>query len=259
MTLEAIIQEFRHKVCGEIRLTSEGVNRYLVLTPFMFDDGDHLCILLKREGTKWYLSDEGHTFMHVSYDEIDIEQGNRRKIIDNVLLSYGIRNDNGELKAVIEGDAYGDTFYSFVQGLIKITDISYLTRERVRSTFLEDFQSFLGERVPEDRRAFDYSDPQHDPERKYVVDCRINGARRPLFVFAVPNDDKCRDATITCLKYEKFGVPFIASAIFENQEEINRRVLARFSDVCEKQFPSLQSAKDRFEPYWKGLIGNYHP
>jgi hypothetical protein len=120
---------------------------------------------------------------------------------------------------------------------------------------MEDFRSFLERQVPEDRRVFDYSDPKHDPDRKYVVDCRINRTHRPLFVFAVPHDDKCRDATITCLQYEKFGVPFIATAVFENQEEINRRVLARFSDVCEKQFPSLQSAKERFETYWKGIIG----
>ena len=255
MTPETITKEFRRKVCEEIRLTSEGVNRYIVFTPFMFDDGDHLCILLKRAGDRWYLSDEGHTFMHVSYDEIDIERGTRSKIIDAVLLSYGIRNEDGELKSIIEGDAYGDALYSFVQGLIKITDVSYLTRERVRSTFLEDFQSFLTEQVPEDRRVFDYNNPQRDPERKYIVDCRVNGTRRPLFVFAVPNDDRCRDATITCLQYEKFEVPFVATAIFENQVEINRRVLARFSDVCEKQFPSLQSAKERFDPYWKGLIG----
>ncbi len=132
MNPESIVQEFRRKVCEEIRLTSEGVNRYIVFTPFMFDDGDHLSILLKRENDKWYLSDEGHTFMHVSYDEIDIERGTRSKIIDSVLLSNGIRNETGELRSVIEGDAYGDALYSFVQGLIKITDISYLTRERVR-------------------------------------------------------------------------------------------------------------------------------
>ncbi len=48
-------------------------------------------------------------------------------------------------------------------------------------------------------------------------------------------------------------MPFVAGAIFENQEEINRKVLARYSDVCEKQFASLQSAKERFDTYLKGL------
>lgn len=256
MVSENIVDDFRKKVCEGIRLESEGIDRYIVFAPFMFDDGDHFPILLKRKGDHWYLTDEGHTFMHVSYDEIDIERGTRSKIIDTVLSSYNIQNDNGELKAIIKGDGYGDTLYSFVQGLIKITDISYLTRERVRSTFMEDFRAFLEEQIPEDRRIFDYSDPQYDPNRKYVVDCRINGNKRPLFVYAIPNDDKCRDATITCLHYEKLQVPFIATAIFESQEEINRRVLARFSDVCEKQLSSLQSAEERFVPYWKGLISS---
>ena len=254
MISENIVDDFRKKVCQEVRLASEGINRYMVFTPFMFDDGDHLSILLKRKNDHWYLSDEGHTFMHVSYDEIDIERGTRSKIIDAVLSSYGIQNDNGELRAIIKADAYGDALYSFVQGLIKITDVSYLTRERVRSTFMEDFRAFLEEQVPEDKRIFDYHDLQHDPDRKYVVDCRINGAKRPLFVYAVPNDDRCRDATITCLQYEKYQVQFSATAIFESQEEINRRVLARFSDVCEKQFSSLQSARERFESYWKELV-----
>ena len=256
MTMQTIEEQFKRKVCEEIRLMAEGVNRYVVLTPFMFDDGDHLSILLRCQDGRWYLTDEGHTFMHLSYDEIDIEHGTRRNIIDTVLMSYGIRNEEGELKSFIEGAAYGDALYSFVQGLIKITDVSYLTQERVRSTFMEDFRTLLEEQVPESRRVLNYSDPQHDPDRNYVVDCRINGDRRPLFVFAILNDNRCRDATITCLQYERFGLGFVATGVFENQQEINRRVLARFSDVCEKQFPSLQSARERFQAYWKALAAD---
>jgi len=249
MNIDSITAEFREMVCKEIRLQREGINRYIVFTPFMFDDGDHLPIVLRQEEQQWYLTDEAHTFMHVSYDEIDVECGTRSKIIDKVLLSYGIKNIKGELRINIENEAFGDAIYSFIQGLIKITDISYLKRERVLSTFIEDFRLLLEENIIEEKRIFNYSDKQHDPDRKYIVDCRIDINKHPLFMFAIPNDDKCRDATITCLQHEEFGASFIASAIFEDHEEINRRVLARFSDVCEKQFPSLQSAKERFNSY----------
>jgi len=258
MTTDNILQDFRQKVCEKIRLSSEGINRYIAFTPFMFDDGDHLSILLKKENDRWYLTDEGHTFMHISYDEIDFERGTRRKVIDTVLLSYGIKSIEGELRSYVENDAFGDALYSFVQGLIKITDISYLTRERVRSTFLEDFRYLIEKKIPEERRVFDYTDPRRDPERKYPVDCRINGAESPIFLWAIPNNDRCRDATITCLQYEKLGLSFIPTAIFENQEEINRRVLARFSDVCEKQFPSLQSARERLDSYLQRTLGRLH-
>ena len=79
------------------------------------------------------------------------------------------------------------------QGLLKITDITYLSRERVRSTFMEDFKMFVTAEIPKERLKFDYSDSSHDPEGKYLVDCRVNGMQKPLFIYAIANDDKCRE------------------------------------------------------------------
>ena len=88
----------------------------------------------------------------------------------------------------------------------------------------------------------------------YSVDCRVNSMERPLFVFALPGDDKTRDATISMLQFEKWGLPFRSMAIFEDQETINRKVLARFSDVCGKQFSSLETNRDRIERYWREIL-----
>ena len=38
------------------------------ITPFRFDDGDHIAIVLKKEQGRWLLSDGGHTYMHLTYD-----------------------------------------------------------------------------------------------------------------------------------------------------------------------------------------------
>ena len=146
---------------------------------------------------------------------------------------------------------YGDALFSFVQGLLKISDVSYLSRERVRSTFMNDFRTVMSEAIPEERRSFDWSDPEHDPQGMYTVDCRINGLRRPLFVHALSSDGRTRDATIALLQFERWEMPFRSLAIFEDQESINRKVLARFSDVCEKQFSSLTSNRERIARFLK--------
>ena len=133
--LEAIEQDFHRQVSQKIRLLSEGTDRFRVLTPFLFDDGDHLAIVLKREETRWVFSDEGHTYMHLAcdIDEKDLHRGTRQKIISNALSTFGIEDQEGELVLEVSEERYGDALYSFVQGLLEITDVSFLSRERIRS------------------------------------------------------------------------------------------------------------------------------
>jgi hypothetical protein len=256
MTIETIEQDFKKKVCEKIRIASEGIDRYRVFTPFLFEDGDHLAIVLKREKSVWSLTDEGHTYMHLTYDleEKYLQRGTRQKIITNTLSAFRVEDREGELFLRVTHNQFGDALYSFIQALMKITDISFLSHERVRSTFMEDFRAMMTETVPENRRAFDWNDPIHDPQSMYTVDCRLNSMKRPLFIFALPNDDRVRDTTIALLQFEKWGILQRSLAIFEDQETINRKVLARFSDVCEKQFSSLGVNRERIIRYLKDTL-----
>lgn len=256
MAIQEVEREFKQKVCDRIKVIPEGIDRFRVFTPFVFDDGDHLSIVLKKIEGAWSLSDEGHTFMHLTYDmdERDLRTGTRQKVISNALAAFSVREDSGELIERVQDDRYGDALYNFVQALLKVTDVSYLSRERVRSTFMEDFRGFLSEAIPADRRIFQWADPKHDPQKKYIVDCKVNGLARPLFVFALQGDDRVRDATISLLQFERWGLAFRAVGIYEDQEEVNRKVVARFSDVCEKQFSSLSANRDRISRYFQDAL-----
>jgi hypothetical protein len=98
LTPGAITENFRQRVGRQIDLTPEGENRYRVITPFRFEDGDHFGIVLKYERNRWILTDEASTLMHMSYwlDDEDLESGRRQEILQESLSLFEVENRDGE-------------------------------------------------------------------------------------------------------------------------------------------------------------------
>ena len=256
MPIDAIERDFKAKVCEMVRIVSDGSERYRVFTPFTFDDGDGLSIVLKKDGGGWVLSDEANTYMRLTYDmdEQDLYRGQRQVVISNALSLFQVEDRDGELVLVVPDEMYGDALFSFVQAILRIADVSYLSRERVRSTFMHDFRGLVLDSAPKERVEFNWSDSQRDPQGMYSVDCRINGMDPPLFIHALTGDAKTRDATIALHQFEKWGMSFRSFAIFENRDAIPRNVLARFDDVCEEHFPSLEGDRDKIPSFIREAI-----
>jgi len=256
----AIVENFRERIGRQVEITPEGNNRYRVITPFRFDDGDHFGIVLKHLGDRWILTDEASTLMHLSYwlDDEDLESGHRQELIQGSLSVFGLENRDGEFIMPVTDEQFGDALFSFIQALSKVSDVSFLSRERVRSTFMEDFRTFFRLRVPEERLKFSWTEPNHDPKRLFHVDCRINGMNRPLLVFALNSDNRVKDATITLLKFETWGLGYRSLGIFEEQQEVNRNDLAKFTDICDKTYSSLSENSARIEQRLMKLLEEGH-
>ncbi|MBN9400668.1 MAG: DUF1828 domain-containing protein ['Candidatus Kapabacteria' thiocyanatum] len=245
----SIESELRASISREVVLHREG-SRWLVFTPFRFDDGDSFVIALHKDQNRWYFSDEGHTLMHLSYriDEAMLQKGNRAEIISGTLSPFDVKNKRGVLVKDVEDDDFGNALYSFIQAIVKVSDVSMLSRDRVRSTFLEDVDNFLRE-VVGTGLVKDWIDKKYDSEARYRVPYAIETVRNPLWVFPIQSDSTVQDATIVMLKHESWGTAFEGVGIFEQQSTISRDRLARFSDVCGKQFSSLEGNRDRIKDY----------
>ena len=99
-----------------------------MFTPFQFEDGDFFSIVLKNENGKWFLTDEGHTLMHLSYElDIDlIEKGARAQILSNVLSQFELSVKDGAITSELNG-SWGDSLVSYIPGVVRISDINYMS------------------------------------------------------------------------------------------------------------------------------------
>ena len=249
-------RHFSDGVCGQVRIRGDGTDRFRVFAPFLFDDGDHLPIVLKRDHSRWVLSDEANTLMRLTYeiDESDLWKGTRGTIINAAISTFGIENRDGELIRGVTANGYGEAFFAFSQAILQIADVTYLSRDRVKSTFIDDFHRLLSDAAPPDRCDFDWHHPIHDPMAIYGVDCRISGGQSDLVVHALTGDAKTRDATIALHQFATWPITIRSVAIFEDQEKIGRDVLARFSDVSGTQFSSIGPNRQRIHDLVDGHI-----
>ena len=253
MSIKSIEKDFIDNVSAKIRVLPDGKNRFRVLTPFRFDDGDHITIVLKKDAEGWVLSDEGHTYMHLTYDirEEQLFSGTRHQIISNALSAFKVEDRFGELMLPVQEARFGDALYAFAQALVKTGDVLCLSREHAQSVFMEDFQTLLQEIVPEADTCFDWHDPDRDREKRYTVDCRINSRPAPLFVYALSNDNRIRDATIKVQKAIQWDISFRPIGIFQDRAAANQKVVGRFDDVCGVQFPSIEGNRQKIADYIK--------
>ena len=234
MSANGIEQQFIESVANNYRLIPDGNDRFLVSTSFFFDDGDEYTIALKRDNDKWMLSDEGHTYMYLSYriDDDKIHRGKRGEVIQKVLTMFDIEDRDGELMLDLSDGYYGEALNDFIQSIQKISNVLYWKRYGVRTTFKSVFSEMLYGIVDKARIEYNWHEPELDPDKNYSVDYKINGMPKPLFVFTLSSDAKTRKATIILHQFKKWDVDSYSIGVLKN-DLIDKEVRIHLEDICD--------------------------
>lgn len=256
MSLQTIEQAFKQEVAAQVQLLADGIDRYVVFTPFSFGDGDELVIVLKRVDRKWIFTDEAHTYMHLSYhtSRNAWQRGGRATLIANALSEFQVKDCQGELIREVDERQFGEALCDFIQALLQIAHARFLSRESYRSPFLTDVRTWLARLIPEERRIFDWADPRKDPQKRYKIDCYVNGLAQPFFIHALNTNEKTQSATIALQQFKSWDQPFHAVGIFRDQSKIKRVALEQFSEVCPQQFGHWGTDRERIEEYVRTTI-----
>lgn len=233
----------------EVQLVERRINLYQVYLPLYYPDGDMIDIFIsKGNDHKIKIQDMGNTLMKLSY-YIDINSKTKQKLYNSILDSYQINTDNGNLYLFAD---YEEVYFSIMQlatVIIKISDISFLKRELVKSLFYEYFDKYVNTELKQFNPVKEFY-PEFDLQKLYPSPYAIIwNDKPPLCIFPISSDDKCTEVTIIAQYYESVNFKHSSIVVFEAQEDISRKPLARLSNVIGRQFANFEGNEKRIYRY----------
>ena len=245
MLLEKALCE---RLCASVLIHRRDDGVLMLDTPFTFPDGDSYPIYLSETPAgRVILSDRGHTLMHISYEH-DVDtffDGARSALREQIVLEAGILENEGVFSVEAQPDRIADALFQFGQAMTKIHDLTFLSRERVASTFYEDLKALLLEIIDEEKIEADYIPLDVPNGNNYPVDYRFEGREgTSVFLYGVPNRDKARLTTIMLSHFLLHDLSFESIIVFDDQQEISRRDLARLTNVAGTAVASLEAEHD---------------
>ena len=188
------------------------------------------------------LSDRGHTLLHISYSQ-DIESlydGSRSVRREQIIKDNGVNDNDGVFSIESdEKDLAGDLF-KFSQCLTQIYDLAYVSQERTEQTFYFELERILQSCINGSELQQNYI-PSEDPKNLYSVDYHVKSRRnKSVYVYGIHNSDKARLVTINLQHFQIEGLDFDSLIVFENQQQVSRKDVARVSDVASNQVYSIE-------------------
>lgn len=241
-----VIQAVRDQVADELQFEEESSDRIAVYTPFMYADGDRCWYVLARDPDSglWHLSDEGDVLAHASYQGVDLLSEGHRSRFRSMIEFYGLDELNGQLLYPIKDSSQlGDAFFTFSQACLDIGSLAKLPAECKKikgGAAIHTIAELIATAVPSAHYVRNWHHPEHDPQKIYGVDCRIEGRRRPLYMFGIRSEIKCFKTTITCLHYMRANDDFESIAVFENEEAISDSAKLPVADAVSVKFSATE-------------------
>jgi len=119
---------------------------HAISTPFTGIFNDMIEIYIKIENEKILLSDDGNTTDNLDSIGVNLSRSSsRRKILDAILLNFGVKLEKGEIRCECNINDFPKRKHLFLQALIEINDMFMLSVQRIASVFKEDVEKYLDE------------------------------------------------------------------------------------------------------------------
>ena len=135
------INTIKKIICPPYDFEEYGIDSYLVHTGYTYHDGDELHIVIKSEGDRIKITDEGHTLMWLSYEEYNMTPS-RKDQYQRILSENNTLDDRGRIYVVYDDiKETSACLKSIIQTLLQVADLRYLKDEsQLSSTSIHELR-----------------------------------------------------------------------------------------------------------------------
>ena len=250
-----ILEAIKTSFGNNIGLKNIKPNVFQVLIPYYHEDGDMIDIFIEEIWGQLVIKDFGQTLMRLSY-VTDIDTKNKKQIFNNILASMRVQSDNGILYVNVQKleNICGDIM-DMAAAITKVSDISLLKRETIKSMFYEYFDKYITETFWIYDLHKDYIFEQ-DKAKEYEAPYALLSTKltSPIVVFPILTTDKCKDAIMSTLSYKLRKIPVRTIWVFQDYEDIQGTAYSKFTNLAHKSFITLDGAKEYMGEYVEEMI-----
>ena len=215
-------------------------NLFQLFAPLYHPDGDMMDIFIKvNPSNPKYLTvcDCGLTLMRLSYD-FDIDTPNKQNILNNIISENGAVFDNGDISITSKSEFLFMNILQMTQISAKIMNMRTLQRDIVTSLFFEQLNDHIHTKLKDFHPETGFA-PLQGREDLTVDYLFKTNKGKPVYLFAVNNNDKAKTATISMLFFQRENLHFTGAVVHENYDALSANVRKSIMSASDKQFYDL--------------------
>ncbi|MDF3155147.1 DUF1828 domain-containing protein [Mesorhizobium sp. XAP10] len=181
----SLAKEICEVVCEGFKVRKVPVG-YSVLTPWTWFSGEPLTFFIREEKGQARLEDSGLLVADLQGMGLDLTSENRRELLAALLSEHRAFLDDDDSQFATEWttmDQVASRIPEFLSFLLRVQDLLFLNRDRVRSTFKEDLASAMQDRFDGEAQIF-LSQAPIPRMPQYIVDVLVehkSGANIAIF------------------------------------------------------------------------------
>ena len=144
MDIQKLINEYVNWLKNEITFDKIG-EYYEITTPYLDNANDYLQIYVKQVGDEILFTDDCATIQNLKMSGLQLTSS-RKEHIKKILFQYGVKLNGDELVAKCSVNDFAQKKHFFIQAMLRIDDMFYMSKSKVNSFFLDDVQDFFMEK-----------------------------------------------------------------------------------------------------------------